>query len=264
MKTFNLSAAVSDISSGLRMRNIWMRLAIDDLRLRYSRTRLGPLWLSLGMAIYIGGMGLVWGTLFRIDLEKFYPYMAIGLVSWQYITATVTEGANSFVGADSIILAIPLPLSIHINFQVLRVMITLVHTLPIAVLVSIFCGVEFSLVQLLIFPSILLFAINAWWITLLLGILGSRFRDVGHIIGTFLPFMFFLTPILWQPDMLRGLAFIAHYNPFTHYIEILRQPLLGQVPSTINYAVVGALTFAGIVTAIVAFARTRHRIAFWL
>lgn len=264
MTTFNLFGAIADISSGLGMRNVWLRLAIDDLRLRYARTRLGPLWLTLGMSIYIGGMGLVWGTLFRIDLEKFYPYMAIGLVSWQYITATVTEAPNSLVGADSIILAVPLPLSIHINYQVLRVLITLTHTLPVAVLVAIFCGVEFSLIQLLVLPSIILFAVNCWWITLLLGVVGARYRDVGHIIGTLMPFMFFLTPILWQPEMLRSFAFLAHINPFTHYIEIIRQPLLGQLPSISNYAVVGALTLAGTVAATAVFARTRHRLAFWL
>lgn len=264
MKTFNLSAAVSDISSGLRMRNIWMRLAIDDLRLRYSRTRLGPLWLSLGMLIYIGGLGLIWGTLFNMDLEKFYPYMAVGLITWHFITASVGEGVNAFVGANSIISAVPLPLSVHINRQVIRVLVSLFHTLPIAILVSAVCGVDFGAIQLLVFPAILLFAINCWWVTLFLGIVGARFRDIGHIVSTFMPFMFFLTPILWDRSMLRGIAFIADYNPFTHYIEIVRQPLLGQVPATLSFVVVGVLTLIGVAVTVVVFARTRHRIVFWL
>tara|TARA_R110000868_G_scaffold4155_50_gene25674 strand:- start:1667 stop:2461 length:795 start_codon:yes stop_codon:yes gene_type:complete len=264
MKTFNLAVALADISDGLRMRNVWLRLAIDDLRLRYSRTRLGPSWLSLGMVIYIGGLGLIWGTLFNMDLEKFYPYMAVGLITWHFITASVGEGVNSFVGANGIISAVPLPLSVHINRQVVRVLVSLIHTLPIGFLVSLFCGIGPNLIQLFIFPAVLVLAINCWWVTLFLGIVGARFRDVGHIITTFMPFMFFLTPILWDRSMLKNLAFIADYNPFTHYIEIVRQPLMGQLPPSSSYIVVGVITVIGISVTTLVFARTRHRIVFWL
>ena len=264
MKTFDFAAALADISAGLRMRNVWLRLAIDDLRLRYSRTRLGPSWLSIGMLIYIGGLGLIWGTLFKMDLEKFYPYMAIGLTTWHFITASLGEGVNGFVGADTIISAVPLPLSVHINRQVVRVLVSLLHTLPVAVLVAVICGVDFNYNQLLVFPAIVLLTVNCWWVTLFLSIVGARFRDVGPIVSTFMPFMFFLTPVLWDRSMLRDLAFIADYNPLTYYIEVIRQPLLGQLPSSGTYILVCAMTVLGLAASTLVFARTRHRIVFWL
>lgn len=264
MNTFNWAAAIQDVMQGLKLWRTWLRLAVDDLRVRYDRTRLGPIWLSLGVGIYIGGLGVIWGTLFKINLQEFFPYMAVGLIVWQFVTAAVNEGINALVAANGIIAAIPLPLTVHVNRQVLRGFISLLHTLPVAIAVVIFAGVDFSWVQLLVIPALLILVINCWWVTLLLGIVGARFRDLGQMITTVMPFVFFFTPILWKPKMLGGLSVVSTFNPFTHFIEILRQPLLGNLPSVTNLAVVAAFTVLGIISALVVFARTRHRIAFWL
>jgi homopolymeric O-antigen transport system permease protein len=264
MQTFNLAEAIQDILQGMKLWRTWFRLAMDDLRIRYDRTRLGPIWLSLGVTIYIAGLGVIWGTLFKIDLREFFPYMAVGLIIWHFVTAAVNEGVNAFVGANGIIAAIPLPLTLHINRQVLRVFITLLHTLPVAIAVTVFAGVNFNGLQFLAIPALLILGLNCWWVTLLLGIVGARYRDVGQMITTVMPFVFFFTPILWKPKMLGGLSFLSVLNPFTHFIEIVRQPLLGQLPSMTSIAVTGAFTVLGIAAAVLVFARTRHRIAFWL
>ena len=94
MNKFDLNGALIDISNGFYQWRIWWRLGIDDLLLRYTRTRLGPLWMTLSLAVYVGGLGLVWGTIFNIDLAAFFPYMAIGLVVWLFLSGTVGEAGQ--------------------------------------------------------------------------------------------------------------------------------------------------------------------------
>jgi len=264
MGTFRLSAAKNDVSDGLQLWPIWMRFAIDDLRLRYQRTRLGPTWLMIGIAFWIGGLGIIWGTLLNVDLYEFFPYMAVGLVLWQALSAAINEGTSVFVTANSIISAIPLPLTLHINRQVLRILITLLHTLPVALVVTFWFGDSVSWVQLLAIPGLALLIPNFWWATLLLGIIGLRYRDFGQAVSMVMPFMFFCTPILWQADMLGPLAIIAKANPFTYFIEVVRQPLIGHVPSVETYVAVLLMTVVGCIGSVLLFSRIRHRIAFWV
>ena len=49
--------------------------------------------------------------------------------------------------------------------------------------------------------------------------------------------VFYLTPIMWLPNLLpeRAGMYMLTFNPFFHLIEIVRAPLLGQLPSTQNW-----------------------------
>ncbi|MGD5416674.1 hypothetical protein QUS78_22405, partial [Xanthomonas citri pv. citri] len=49
-----------------------------------------------------------------------------------------------------------------------------------------------------------------------LGMLCARFRDIGSAIVSGLQFIFFLTPIIWTEDAVRGTAFhwLFRANPF--------------------------------------------------
>ena len=43
----------------------WAMLAWSDIRLRYRRTKLGPFWMTLNMALMIISVGAVWGFIFQ-------------------------------------------------------------------------------------------------------------------------------------------------------------------------------------------------------
>ena len=264
LKKFNFKAAVVDAISSAMMWRLWLRLASDDLRVRYMRTKLGPFWQTFGLIIYIGGLGVIWGKLFNINLQEFFPYMATGLILWHFISSAVSEASSTFIASNAIISSIPLPLSFHVNRQVVRLMITLAHTLPVAYGVAFLAGVDFNAAHFLVIPALFVYAVNAWWLSLFLGVFGARYRDLGQVISTVMPFLFFVTPILWQGKMLGNLSYLSTWNPITHYIEIVRQPMLGHIPTLTSISIVMALSICGVFTAVLTFARLRHRIAFWL
>jgi lipopolysaccharide transport system permease protein len=78
---------------------------------------------------------------------------------------------------------------------------------------------------------------------------------------------FFVTPVMWSPDLI-GNNELAHIllglNPFYHWLQIVRLPILGQWPTLENWAV--ALLVAGLgwgVTLLV-YQKFRTMIAYWV
>jgi ABC-2 type transport system permease protein/lipopolysaccharide transport system permease protein len=54
------------------------------------------------------------------------------------------------------------------------------------------------------------------------------------------------------------------FNPFYHLVEIVRGPLLGQLPSVENYLAVTLVTVANALLAAAFFIRFRSRISYWV
>ena len=66
----------------------WGTLALMDISLRYRRTVIGPLWITLTLAATIASVGTVYAALFRQDIAAFLPPFAIGLIVWTLIATT--------------------------------------------------------------------------------------------------------------------------------------------------------------------------------
>src|SRR6185437_4751840 len=126
----------------------------------------------------------------------------------------------------------------------------LAHNLLIYVFVVAIFQIWPNWATLLVIPGITLICINGVSVGLLLGTLGARFRDIPPVVAAIMQMMFLLTPIFWQPEQLPGRELLVMLNPFYYFIEIIRQPLLGNAPSlTIWMAAIG-ITLAGLLVAI--------------
>ena len=92
----------------------------------------------------------------------------------------------------------------------------------------------------------------------------ARFRDIPQVINSVVQILFFLTPVFWKPESLKGHAYITEYNPFFHLLQIVRAPLLGELPTAANYMSVLFITILNAALALYLFSRFRGRIAYWI
>src|SRR5262249_37328135 len=67
----NAAVAWNDIWQGLHKSWFWGALAMQDIRLRYRGSIIGPFWLTLSMAIMIGAMGFLYSKLFNQDMTTY-------------------------------------------------------------------------------------------------------------------------------------------------------------------------------------------------
>jgi ABC-type polysaccharide/polyol phosphate export permease len=113
-------------------------------------------------------------------------------------------------------------------------------------------------------PAFLLFAVNGLWISTLLGLASTRFRDIPPIIGSVLQLLFFMTPVIWPADALGELRAIAIWNPLFAAIDVVRAPLLGVPTTPTSWPLLLGVTALGSGLAFAMFARFRTRIAYWV
>ncbi len=256
--------AAADLVGGLRLFELWGAMAWFDIAQRYSRSVIGPFWITLSLAGFVGGLGLTYGTLFRIPLAEFLPYLAVGMVVWTFISATLTEGCNVFVLAEVAIKQMPAPLSVHVYRVVWRGLIIFAHNAVIAVLALLLRPLDLlaGLVPALV--GMLIVSVNAVGAAITLGTLGARFRDLPPLVVNVVGMLFFVTPILWRVESLGDRAWIALANPIYHLVELVRAPLLGGHASGLTWAVALAFTALNLAVALLLYARFRWRIPYWL
>jgi ABC-type polysaccharide/polyol phosphate export permease len=259
-----LGGHISELVSGLRAWRLWTRFAKDDLRARFRRSWVGPFWLVLTTAIFVGALGFVYGSLFQLEMRTFLPFVAVGLVIWGFISAVASEGVMTFVEAESFIRQIRVSLFVYVMRVVWRNTLVLAYQMVVALaVVFALAAPDLWLLPLAAF-GLLLVLLQATWIVPLLGLVGVRFRDLHPIISNLLQVMFFVTPILWSPSLLGERRWIADINPLHSLISVVREPLMGMPPEPYAYVMVAGTTICGFLTTTVLFSRLSSRVVYWL
>ena len=257
--------ALADLRDGLVQWPLWFTIAWMDVRQRYRRSVIGPFWITLSVGIFVTGLGVVYGALFRQDLKTYLPYLAVGVVVWTLVSSLITEGCNTFISAERAIKQLPVPISVHVFRMVWRNVIVFAHNVMIVIVLIFLFNIPVGAATLMAIPGLILIMLSGVGFGLTLGVLSARFRDIPLIISNFVQLIFFTTPILWRADRLPpNRDWIARFNPFHYLIEVVRQPLLGQTLPAAAWLVTLAIALLALAVGIAFFTRYRVRIAYWL
>jgi len=272
--------ASSDLWASLSNWTLWWRLALLDIRSRYRRTKIGPFWNVLSVAILVVALGFVYALLWQVQYEVYLPYFAAGYVTWVFITSTMNEHSGSFMSGANMIRSMTLPVSLHIVRPLTKNILIFFHALTVYIVAAV--ALRYNLPNpfaLLLAPvGLVILSANLLWIGIVLAILCTRYRDFIQVVTSILQIAFFVTPIFWYRSHLlentnpdgtggeRGLAdfLLADLNPFYHLVEIVRGPLIGEVPELLTYIVTISAALIGIVFSMFILGRSRGRIAYWV
>jgi len=256
--------ALDDIVSAAWLWRLWGRLGWNDILQRYRRSLLGPLWLTASMAVMVIALGTLYAELFKVPVDKLLPYLSVGLIVWALISSFLTEAGTLFTGSESYIKQIRLPYSVYVYRSCWSKLIIFAHNIIIYFGVLLYFEIWPGAIAILALPGLLLVLLNGALMSLCIGMVSARFRDIPQLIGSFVQIVFFVTPIFWTPDLLKGRTFVLDINPFYHLLEIVRGPLLGTIPSIGNYFAVTLVTFLNAFIAGAIFIRFRARISYWV
>jgi ABC-2 type transport system permease protein len=198
-----------------------------------------------------------------MDISTYLPFLAVGFIMWSLIGNSITAACNVFAGAAPSIRQIKLPYSVYIFQFVWMQVVTFLHNFIIYILVAMIFGIWPTIATLLLIPALGLILFNCAFAAMILGPLCARFRDIPMIVASIIQVAFFMTPILWSASQIPERAIFVGANPFYHFIEIARDPLLGGTGSLGNWLGCLAITLVMGTAAFLFFARYRARIAYW-
>jgi ABC-type polysaccharide/polyol phosphate export permease len=253
-----------EVVAGFRIWRVWGIMGWDDIRQRYRRSVLGPFWITLSTGIFILLLGIIYSRLFHMELEHYMPYLTVGYIVWGFMSATVNDGCVAFIDPNRIIKQMKLPYSVYVLRMVWRNFIIFLHTIVIYIPVAIVFKVELNWAMLLAIPGLILVSVNLIWLTTVVAILSTRYRDIQPIIGTAFQLGMFATPIMWPISSLGDARIVAELNPAYHLVEITRAPLLGEFAGLHSWLAAIALAIVGSVLAAALMVRASRRIVFWL
>ncbi|MEU4801339.1 ABC transporter permease [Actinosynnema sp. NPDC023587] len=280
--------AFGDLRDAWQQRELWGHLGWQDIKQRYRRSVIGPLWITISMGTTALALGLLYSQLLGQELSTFLPYVTVGFIVWNFILGVITEGTEVFIANEGLIKHLPAPVTVHVLRMVWRQVLFFAHNLVVYVVVlAVFFpaltsqyvmegdkvvhpGISWTIV--LAVPAFALLVVNAVWVALLFGIISTRFRDIPPVIHSFIQLVFFMTPIVWHVGVLNKFTdgdanwkiLIAEFNPIYHFLEIVRAPLLGQQQDWHHWVVVGGFTVVGWAVAVLALRNYRARVSYWV
>ena len=264
-----IPTAFIDVVETLRVQPLVWHLALRDIRLRYRRTVIGPIWTVISAMIFIAALGLMSTLILGYDPRSFLPQFAAAYFIWVTLVAFVLESAVAFTSAEQVIRSMGSALLIHVQRVIIRNTIVFGHLLIVFIPLAIYLEVpvNFSAAGWWIL-GVFLLIMNGLWVGTLTAIINTRFRDFYQLVATILQILFFLIPIFWDPaavsDHPLANAVLVEFNPFFMQIEVVRQPMIGDPVTLNNYIYLSVIAAVGLMVAFGALGYAKKRIGVWL
>ena len=267
--------AFTDLAEGAKQRELWAHLGWQDIKQRYRRSVIGPLWITISMGVMVTGLGILYGSLFGSPLHQKLPHLAVGFIIWEFIRNCVTEGTEVFIKNEGLMKQLPAPLSVHIYRLVWRQTLFFVHNLVIYfILLNIFAftanPIPVTWTVIAAVPALFLIMLNGIWVATLFGVVATRLRDIPPVIQSLMTMALFMSPITWgmfefdhNPQNAWRQVFVDG-NPLSHYIAIFRDPLIGFDQHLYHWYWVLGCTVVGYLLAAVVLRNYRARVPYWV
>jgi ABC-type polysaccharide/polyol phosphate export permease len=251
-----------------RCRYFWLSLVKKDLRTRYRRSVLGVGWSLLHPIAMTAVICTVFHKLFEMDVASYGPFLLSGITTWNYLSSTVNQGCDTFYNGESYIRQYPAPLAIYPLRTVLGAAFHFLLALVVVLILTWwFKGFGNLAAIITLIPTLILFIVLGWSLSVMSGFAHVRFSDVKHLLDIGLQITFYATPIFVPPEEMqrRGLAWLIDYNPAGVLIDLVRQPVLnGNFPTLRAWTFAATFTAVAFMLAVMMLVRLQRRLIFYL
>lgn len=249
------------------IRSDWFYATWLQFLIRYRRTALGPVWVVIAPALFILILGNLYSHIGGHGAGDFVPYLAVGITVWTLIGGLVTGSTTLFQRQKGQLMQGNASLSDIVMIDVFTTFLIFLHQVVILVGVFVYYGIGLTPYALVSLLGLALMLLNGVWMSYVFGILGARFRDISEIVQAIMRIAFLATPILWKPGtgMVGGLmgAYLK-LNPFYHFLEVVRAPLLGEPITHFTWFAVVMMTLTGAMLAGIVHRRYGRFVPLWI
>jgi ABC-type polysaccharide/polyol phosphate export permease len=239
-------------------------MARQDVKLRYARSVIGPLWITITMALYVMALGFVFGGLFGASIKDVVPWIALGMIAWNLLANILTEASIVLVQNRGLLLQAKLSVSLFILVVLVRNAIISAHHLVIYLLLIVVGLLSLSWSILWISISLPLIFVAAFGVAMWAALMSARFHDLPPFFASLTTVGFLFVPVMWRPSDLQRYRAIADWNPLTHVLAALRDPLLGITPSALSLFVLGITALGCFLLGLLTLGYARRRVMFWI
>jgi lipopolysaccharide transport system permease protein len=259
-----LQISNNSLLSGIKAWRLWSLLGWLDIRQRYARSMLGPFWITVSMGVMVGSMGVVYGTLFGQPMKDYLPLVGMGFVIWALISGVLNDACGAYINNANYILQSDVGLWVYVLQILWRQLIIFVHNFVIILALFAVFGISRPELLPMFIPGLIVVLANLTWMAKMVALASARFRDVTQLVASGVQILFYITPLMWKPTMLSKHQWLVTFNPFAALVDVVRAPLLGQMPSMASWMIAVGLAVIGWVSVMLVAKRVSDRVAYWV
>ncbi|WP_316172292.1 ABC transporter permease [Bradyrhizobium sp. SZCCHNRI3037] len=219
---------IRDSVKSVRLWRVWTFMGMQDVRVRFRRSLLGPVWILINLSLFVGGAGVVYGLMFGQNLSEFLPFLVTGFIVWGFLLSTMTEAGTAFIVAEGYIKQFSFPKQIYLLRALVNYNVILLFGATVIIVMQAILQNVRLLGWLEAFPGLLILNAAGLGHVVVSAYMGAMFRDWPHALGGLLQILFFVTPIMFPISVLqeRGLDLIYQFNPLFYLIDVVRCPIV--------------------------------------
>ena len=201
-------------------RQMLRSLILTDLRTRYKGSFLGFLWTFVNPLLTLLVYTVIFSTIMRVNIPHYSMFMFVGLLPWIFFATSLQNSAGVVVRQAGLVKKIYFP---RIVLPISTVGAALVnYLLSLAIMVPALYVSGLSLGGAVVYFAVVLLVqfLLTLGLSIFVSALNVFLRDVEHVLGILLMVWFYLTPIIYLPDMIPDQhRFWFDLNPMKPLIE---------------------------------------------
>lgn len=207
--------------------DIFWNLVSKYLKAKYAGSFLGMMWAFINPLLLAMIISFVFTNILKIPAGDFYLFVLSGILPWTFLSGSLQEASLSIPANAALLKQFPLPRAIIPLSVVMANFILLVFGLFAVMPLFLIAhpGMIFALPLLAV--ALVMFFIFTLGLSLLLSSLCVQFRDISHILNTFLMFWLWLTPVFYTIDIVpQEYRAMIDLNPIQPFLTLFRGGLL--------------------------------------
>ena len=235
-----------------------------ELRGRYKGSFLGFLWTFLNPLLQLCVYSIVFSTILKSGIEKYYLFLFVALIPWIFFSSSVLGGAASIIAQKDMVKKIYFPREVLPISTVTTNFVNMLLCFIVVFAVVILSGIKLNFLALLcLIPVWIVEYILALGMAFLTSAVTVYFRDMEHILGIVMMAWQYLTPVLYSYDIIPPqYQLIFDLNPMTPiisaYRDILYESKVPDLKSLISATVMGLIV---LVIGWITFSKLKRRFA---
>ncbi|HZY41993.1 MAG TPA: ABC transporter permease [Anaerolineae bacterium] len=186
-----------------RYRELIMNLTVRDLKARYKNSVLGIGWSLFNPLLMMLVFTLVYTVMLGQSSRHDYPaFILSGLLPWNFFSASIMGSTFSIVGNSHLIKKVYFPREVLPISIILSNLVNFLIAIPVYVVLALLLGGQMTGWVLLLPVVIVVQLIFALGVSFILSAINVFYRDVQQIMDVVILAWFFLTPVIWDVNML--------------------------------------------------------------
>ncbi len=192
----------------LKYRDLIWQIAIKELAVKYRYPFLGIFWAFLMPLSLIITLIIVFSRIIKVSIPEYpFPvYLISGILPWNYVAASLSSVSTRISDDRALVKSVYFPREIIPIASVLSNLITFLVSLCVMFSIFMFFNLKYNVLLLFLPFVIIIETLLITGISLIVSSLQVKYRDIRYIIEVLLLIIFYLTPIFYPVDLVRGIS----------------------------------------------------------